>query len=283
MVVVARRIFGRYDIHEQSGYPRSVPIPNQEAAAQIVQDALSHGKFLDFVALLLEIDKKGLTGRKYRIPRLRDILLEVMEMGFSLDEESGRFVENTVQRKTKNWGVLREKEIYMLAFLRLDVVAGSLLVRENSEEAVSSAYRTVREIVQRAVHARNGRLWSWEGDGGTAAFYTDEICAGAVHSAVEALHELLLYNSVANPLSRQLSLRMAVHSGKSEYRSDYDEVRSDVIKRVMELESKFTEPNRITISDTVYRSIDPRISAYFTPLAGNGDTPLFTYAVEFDS
>jgi class 3 adenylate cyclase len=281
MLVVARRVMGPYDLHERTGYPRSVPIPNQEAASRIVQDAADKDMFLDFVSLLLHIDKEGLIGRRYRIPRLRDILMEVLELGYSFDAERGSFVENAVQRKTKNWGVLREKEYYVLAFLRLDVVGSSELVRENSEQDVAEANRTLREIAQRAVHARNGRLWSWEGDGGMAAFYTDEIHAGAVHSAMEVLHELLIYNAVANTLSRPLSVRLAAHSGRTQYLHDYDEMNSDVIKRVMELESSYTATDSITISETVYRSVDARVATRFAPLTTHAETPLYGYAVEF--
>lgn len=283
MLAIAHRVFGAYDIHERTGYPRSVPIPNQEAAAQIIQDAADNDLFLPFVALLLEIDKNGFRGRRYRIPRLRDILLEVIELGYSYDEERGTFVENAVERQTKNWGVLRQNDLYRLAFLRLDVVSSSKLVRENSEERMAAAYRALREIVQRAVHARNGRLWSWEGDGGTAAFYTDDIHASAVHCALEVLHELLIYNAITNTISRKLAVRMAVHSGRIQYRHDFDELQSDVIKRVMALECNHTASDSVTISETVYRSIDSRVAARFVSLSGNGDSPLFGYSLEFGS
>jgi hypothetical protein len=282
MVVMARRLFGEYDLHARSGYPPSVPLPNQEAARQIVDDAIAEGLFLQFVSFLIQVDREGFVGRRYRIPRIRDILLEVLEAGYHFEEETGTFVEDAQQRRTKNWGVLREEDYYLFSFLRFDVAGNSRLVRNHDEPAVEEAYGELRQVVQRTVEKRNGRLWSWEGDGGLAAFYTDDIHGAAVHSAMELLHELFLYNVLSNGLHEPLRLRIAVHAGTAQYVPDFTEMNSDVIKRVMEIESGYTEANSVSVSDLAFRSLDSLVRNWFTAVPGPAETTVYRYRLEFE-
>ena len=128
MVHLARRLFGRYDLHERTGFPSSVPIPNRNAAKQIVDDVIESGRFLDFVALLIDVERLGMEGRKYRFPRLHAIVNEILETGYRYDGDSRSFAEDTGIRTTRNWGVLKKGETYVMAFLAVDVV-GELRAR----------------------------------------------------------------------------------------------------------------------------------------------------------
>lgn len=280
MTHVARRLIDNYDVHDRSGFPRSVPIPNQEAARQIVEDMIEHQQFLAFISLLIDVNRSGFVGRKYRIPRMKDILLEVMEAGYSFDSEHRVFVENAGQRRTRDWGVLLGGTSYTLAFLVLDIVKNSDLVRTYDQETVSRLYRDVRKLMQRVVEKRDGRLWLWEGDGGLAAFYMGDINIAAVHSGMEILHELFLYNHLWSSLDEHAAVRLSVHSGQVEYREQIDAIESPVLEKAKRIESRVAAANELAISELVYDTVDPLVAKWFRGDAVD-DESYYRYALEF--
>lgn len=277
---VARRILDNYDVHDRSGYPRSVPIPNQDAARQIVEDMIAHQQFLPFISLLIEVNRTGFVGRKYRIPRMKDILLEVMEAGYSYDSESGVFVENAGQRRTPNWGVLLDGHSYALAFLVVDIVQNSELVRTHDKETIARLYRDVRKLMQRVVEKRDGRLWLWEGDGGLAAFHMGDINVSAVHSAMEMQHELFLYNHLWSSIEEHVQVRMSVHSGQVEYREQLEAIESPVLEKAQRVESQVAAAGELAITEMVYDSVDPLVGRWFREDA-IGTESYYRYALEF--
>jgi hypothetical protein len=129
MIHVARRLIQNYDLFTRTGYPTNISIPNKDAARQIVSDIKSRELFLDLIKLLIKIRDSGLKGRKYRIPYLRDIMIEINNAGLVYNKESTLFYEDPLIKKTKNWGVLRDHGEYFLTFLRLDIVGSSNLLR----------------------------------------------------------------------------------------------------------------------------------------------------------
>ncbi len=280
MTHVARRLIDNYDVHERSGFPGSVPIPNQEAARQIVEDMIEHQQFLAFISLLIDVNRSGFVGRKYRIPRMKDILLEVMEAGYSFDTEQRVFVENAGQRRTRNWGVLLGGQRYTLAFLIMDIVKNSELVRTYDQETISRLYRDVRKLMQRVVEKRDGRLWLWEGDGGLAAFYMGDTNIAAVHSGMEILHELFLYNHLWSSLDEHVAVRLSVHSGQVEYREQLDSIESPVLEKARHIEARIAGPNELAISELVYDTVDPLVAKWFRENAV-ADESYYRYALEF--
>ncbi len=277
MVSLVRRLLPNYDVHDRSGFPQSVPIPNQEAAIQIVSDTVEAELFLTFVALLVEVEQKGFIGRKYSFPGLGEIVRGVEEMGYAFDKQSGTFVENQGQRTTRNWGVLRDGEYHVFTFLSIDVVGNSDMVRSHSEEQMARIYDDIRYFVDDSVLARNGRLWSWEGDGGVAAFYQEDSVGAAVYSGIEILHELLLYNAIASDLQKPVRLRITCHTGQCEYRKSFRKMDSQVVKRLREVDAKYAAPDSVTITPAAYTALDPLISSMFLPPAASKD--VYQYAV----
>lgn len=278
---VARRLIPNYDVHERSGYPASVPIPNREAARQIVEDMIAREQFMPFIALLLEVDRSGFVGRRYRISGMNEILYEVADTGYSYDADAGVFVENAVQRRTPNWGVLVDGNLYLLAFLMLDIVENSELVRVHDAATMSELYGDIRGIMQRVVEKRDGRLWLWEGDGGLAAFYMNDINAAAVHSGMEILHELFLYNHLRSSLDDLVAVRVAVHSGQVEYRERRETVEGPVLAKVQRMESGLTAPDSLTISRMAYDAIDPLVAGWFREEVQEEES-YYHYALEFE-
>lgn len=106
---------------------------------------------------------------------------------------------------------------------------------------------------------RNGRIWNWEGDGGLAAFYFSQKNNSAVLSAMEIIHELFIYNMVGCRMDERLKVRIAVHSGPCQYRHNFEDISSDTIKKIVEIEFKYTKPDSVTFSSSVYLTLLPFI------------------------
>ena len=281
MVHVARRIFGNYDLYERTGFPQSVPIPNRTAASQIVDDAVDSGLFLDFVSLLMTLERVGMAGRKYKIPRLNNIITEILDTGYRFDSETAVFVEDQAIRTTRNWGVLREGETYLMAFLGVDVSGNSELVRVHGQATMQGIYQSLQQMASESVGRRNGRLWDWEGDGGLFAFTFEEENERAVHAGVELLHELFLYNLVSCPLPEGLHARLTVHNGPCEYQSDGTELKVDSLKRLWDIDTRYGRPDCLTISAAILPSLNHSLSDRFRRVSTGTSENLYRYSVRF--
>lgn len=282
MVHLARRIFGAsYDLHDRTGFPRSVAIPNRTAAGQIVTDVAQANLFLDFVSRLMSLERVGMAGRKYRIPRLQSIVTEILDTGYRFDKETGTFVEDSSIRTTRNWGVLRAGETRIMAFLGLDVCDNSELVRAHGKDRMERIYRNLRNMAVESAERRNGRLWGWEGDGGIIAFTFEEENQRAVHTGLEILHELFLYNMFTCPLPEGLHVRLVIHNGHAEYHSDGRELKGDTVKHMWDIDTRFGEPDALIVSAAVLPSVRPELSRKFESVATGTSEHLFRYIVRF--
>ncbi|MCX7680083.1 MAG: hypothetical protein N2316_12830, partial [Spirochaetes bacterium] len=277
---LVKRLIPNYDLNKQTGFPPSIPIPNLDAARQIVHDINELSLFPQFVNLLVEISYRGWMGKKYDIAYLHDIIREMREHGFVYDVQNKMFVEDHTVRKTRNWGVLREGSEYVLSFLRFDIVSNSELVRKYSTEVVNYTYSDFGEIVKQSIYKRNGRIWTWEGDGGLIAFYFSHRNQMAVLAGMEILHELFLYNKLYCRFEEPLQVRMAVHCGGCEYIDSEEEVKKlDVVRRTIEYESKYTSPNSLTISEIVYNTLDHVVADEFVLQIIPGNIKLYSYCI----
>jgi hypothetical protein len=281
MVHLARRLFGNYDLHERTGFPTSVPIPNRNAAKQIVDDVVSSGHFLDFAALLIDVERLGMEGCKYRFPRLQAIVNEILETGYRYDPESRSFVEDSEIRTTRNWGVLKRGETYIMSFLTVDVAGNSALVREHGRAKIAEVYRSLRAIVAGAAERRNGRLWGWEGDGGIVAFTFDEQNERAVLTGMEVLNELFIFNLVDSPLEGGLHVRVTVHNGPCRYDDDGSEMKADTIKRIWEIDSRHGIVDTMLVTDSVYPSLGRVVADRLRTVHVTKDQMFHAYTVRF--
>ncbi|MFP4492251.1 MAG: hypothetical protein ACLFNZ_12300, partial [Spirochaetaceae bacterium] len=272
-----------YNLHERTGIPYSVAVPNREAAAQVMRDIIAQELFLDFILLLVKVGDKGYMGRTFKIPYMREIINGVIDLGFLYDPENDMFTENSARRCTRNWGTLRRGVEYTIAFLRVDIVGNSELVRRYPEQKISSTYGAFREIVQAAVARRDGRIWSTDGDGIIAAFFRGHKHQHAVLTAMEILHELFLYNHTGNVLDVPLQVRAACHSGSFEYSSDEEALQNnEAVARLTEIEQKLCETMSITISEVVKMMLDSLLLGRFKEFRDSSLKRYYSYSIEME-
>lgn len=284
MTAVVREIIPNYDIHERTGFPPSIAIPSQDVARQIVSDVIQESRLLQLISSLIDMHELGRMGRRYPIPNIRAIVQEVLENGYLFDQENRMFVENPTVRKTRNWGALAPGHEYTIAFLRVDIVENSQLVRNYSASTIQKAYGALRDIVTVAVEKRNGRVWRWEGDGGLAAFFFNDKHQKATLAAMEIVHELHIYNLIGCPLSSPLAARIAVHSGPVDY-TDSDESlkQSPTLSKLVEIEEQHTRPLSVTISSVVKVMLDSLLSSEFIPLSNDSQGMYFNYSLQWEA
>ena len=283
MVKLIDPLFPNYNVYQRTGLPETIPIQKQDAAKQIVRDVISANLYLEFINRLILYHTDGYMGKRYPINHLKQIIKEIQEFGLIYDQVNKIFVEDPAMRRTRNWGTLREGDDYIFAFLRLDIVGNTKLVKQYPEHLIKQTYTDLRGIVQNAIDKRNGRIWNWEGDGGMVAFYFSNKNFYATLSGMEIIHDLFIYNQVKCPLDKPISARLAIHGGHCMYTDNEEDIKKiDVIKKLIEIESKYTRPNSLTISNIIKTSLDTQLSRHFKLVDGNNDNEYFNYQLQWE-
>ena len=280
----ARMVIPGYDIQERSGFPPNVPIPRGDAARHVLRDFVDQGVLLKFIEGLILLTTQGDMGREVKIPLLPHIIAEMEDQGFKYSAQKGVFVEGGSRERTMGWGTLTEGATYEFALLRVDIADNSELVRRYPRGLVNAAYTTVRDLVTRLVEKRDGRVWSWEGDGGLAAFYFNDKTIQATLCGMEVIHELFLYNLVGRSLPEPVRVRIAVHAGPCRFQRSSKESASagDTIRRVELLEASYTRPGCLTVSPGVYTDLGSKLSPLFAPAQGPENSSVFRYGLAWE-
>jgi hypothetical protein len=266
IVHIATDLIPNYDIYARTGYRESMAIPGLQVAKQVVDDVIKKERFLLFVARLVQAQDKGIMGRRYRIPGLREIIKSTYALGFVFDTTNDMFVENSRHRKTRNWGVLEPGREYTITLLRLDICGNTELVRSYPKDIVENTYEDIRNIVTKTCESRNGRVWLWEGDGGIVAFCLSGKHTSAVLSAMDIVHSLFLYNRSECRLDEPLRTRIAVHAGDIEYTDNEEKMKKfELVKEIFEIE-RTTKPNTVNVSIVVKVMLDEILVSQLKPV-----------------
>jgi hypothetical protein len=279
---LVRRIIPDYDLHQRSGFPQNIPIPQVDAAEQVYMDMISEKLLIRLIEVLIDVDKNGYMGRPVTIRFLRQILNELEEVGLSYHEKYGAIVERDQRVKTVGWGVLREGFTYEFSFLSFDIVGNSELVRRYSKKQIMKGYTDVKKVVTRMVDKREGRMWRWEGDGGLAAFYFGNKNMQVTLAAIEVLHELFMYNLFDCPLKEPLSIRIAAHTGPCQFFPNVNEIRSATINRLIEIETQHADSDSLTISPSVYTDLGTKLESFFKPIQISSRNNLYRYTLAWE-
>lgn len=256
-------------------------IPRLDAARQVVSDCIQADKFIDLVQELARISDEGVSGHVYRIQGLNELLRAVEQFGYRYVADTKTFVEDSSVQRTRNWGVLEDGRTYVFTLIRMDVVGNSRLVQQYSQDTVQQTFSDLRGIFHDVVEWRGGRIWNWEGDGATAAFYGAGTQLTATLSAISFLHELFFYNALSCRLSEELRVRTAVHSGQLQYFEDFGRMQGPDLAQLVEMESKFTEPQTLSLSKTVYTGLTNEVAEWIEPVTHDTARVLYRYRLRF--
>ena len=282
MVKIVRNIIPFYNVYESSGFPENIPMPTQDAANHIISDLITEGLVIRFVITLIDIYQNGLMGKKMQIKKLPQILKELEILGYIYNPETKNFEENVRKSKTRGWGVLQEGELYEFAFLRIDIVDNTKLVRKYPKLMIIKAYSEIKAMVRKMVERRKGRLWEWEGDGGLAAFHYENKNLQAVFAGMEILYELFFFNLFECKLDDVLSVRIAIHTGPCHFYTDAKLIQNETLKKLEILESRYSKPNTLTLSQGVYSDLGGKLEKAFEPVSVNGGNYVYRFALRWE-
>jgi len=282
MVRIMRQLIPFYDIYQRSGFPVNIPMPTQDAANQIVYDLVAEGLLIPFIVTLIDVYQNGLMGKKIQIKQLPQILKEMGNAGLTYNPKTRNFDENSNKQKTRGWGVLQEGQVYEFAFLRLDIVGNTKLVRKYPRPLIIETYSEIKAIVRRMVEKRNGRIWEWEGDGGFAAFHFEDKNRKAILAGIEILNELLLFNLFDCQLTEGLSVRMAIHTGPCHFSTEAKVMQNSTLKKLEILESQYSEPNTLTVSPGVYSDLGQKLEKAFEEITLDGGNSVYRYCIRWE-
>ncbi len=283
MVRLVRELIPGYDIHQRTGIHPNIPIQPRDAAAQIMRDIISGYLFLPFVESLVQLNRSGVNGRRYPVPLLTDIAKELAKEGLHFDQVSGLFIETFSPAATANWRRLRPGTDSTLTVLRFDITQNTRLVRSYDSKKINTAFEDFRSMIGEAVLKRNGRLWYREGDGGLAAFYYGKRDMDATLAAMEVLHRLFIYNRLSNALGEPLQVRFAIHNGTCQWADTEEELlKNELVRRVKEIEARYTAPLSLTVSPTVYDAYERHFCSWFSPVKGEKSGALRAYSVRLE-
>ena len=279
---LVRRIIPDYDLHRRSGFPENIPIPQVDAAEQVYMDMVSEKLLTRLIEVLIDVNQNGHMGRPLSIRLLPQILNELEEVGLSYNEKYGAIVERDRRVKTVGWGVLREGFTYEFSFLSFDIVGNSKLVRRYSKKEIMRGFTDVKRLVVGMVDKREGRIWRWEGDGGLAAFYFGNKNRQVTLAAIEVLLELFMYNLFDCPFNEPLSIRIAAHTGPCQFFNNVNDIRSATINRLIDIETRHTAPDSLTISPSVYTDLGTKLESFFNPVEISVRNNLYRYKLEWE-
>ncbi len=282
MIKVMKRLIPGYDLHRQTGFPTSIPIPTIDAARQITNDLISEDLPIKFVEHLIDIYQNGLMGRKINIHFLPQIMDEISTIGYVYNEQYSIFLERDIGKKTKSWGILQDGKTYDFSFLRIDIVKNSELVRKYPHKIISAAYSDLKTIVQKQVENRNGRIWDWQGDGGIAAFYLNDKNINSVLCGMEIILELYMYNLFYCKLNEPIRIRLAIHTGPCQFSENVSNIQSDTLKRLEEIESKHTKPDNLNLSPGVYSDLGGKLETFFKQNEISRGNYIYSYSLMWE-
>jgi len=263
MIAFAKQVNPQYNFYKRSGFREGMPVPNDAAAERIVADLIKDGFFVDFVELLVRVDQEGYMGRKYTLWGVNNVVAGLLSEGYSFDKVSGQFFENQRERISANWGRLLEGDERKMAVLRLDIAGSSALVKNNSRSNIEKAYEQVRQIINKVVISRIGRIWSWEGDGALLVFLFGPIEKMAIYAGIEILNELFFYNRLRNPLNSPVNIRLGTQVGMVRYSvNELERLKNEPVKQAMALEA-LAPVNALCVPFNIYATMDSSELALF--------------------
>jgi class 3 adenylate cyclase len=283
MIHLVRRLVPDYDLHKKMGISPNNAVPHGDGARQIARDMRDMDYFPDLVSLMAQAETKGIHGRKYHFPRLGHVIQLMAEEGVIYNRETESFIEDSRRSISNNWGVLREGQSCTFSILKLDLVKNTEMVRQNDLDAVKRTFDHIREDITEIVNLRLGRVWSWEGDGAICAFYYGTRNEQAVYSALEILHRIFLFNHFSNKLDRPVQLRQAITTGPLEFSQIPGKLtNSEIIKAAGRLEEDFTDPDSITVTQSVYSDLPDDALCGFEGINLKGKEQLYNYRLRWE-
>jgi class 3 adenylate cyclase len=265
MEAIGKEIDKGYDHNKIAGLSMGMRLRDKNEAARILVDTFaSTDKCNQLIIEIIEANNKTVSGQKVKINGIENFLSKLPHHGIVYNRDKGAIETFTgTPESLDNWGILKEGEIYELAFISIDIAGNSHLQEKYNKEDIERVYRSFMEYIRFNLDKFNGKIWNWAGDGGLCAFYLDNKARDAVKSSISILLGMLIFNAHDNDLGEPINIRIAVDRGNANYKTDKGNIYSETINWVCHLEKKSTDPNSISISQEVYEALSEYMKSFF--------------------
>lgn len=258
-----RLIDNNFDLHKLTGFLPNITIPRKDAAKAVVDYFFETKRVIHLLNLIIYTSKNGFKGEIIEFNGIQSILREMEECGYIYDNDLKKVVIlEKKQEKRNDWGFLEENKVYNFCFASVDICGNSKLVRKYDNSLIKETYKNYKKLVTNTVEARNGRIWSWEGDGGLFVFHLDDFVKDTILSSIEILSSMIIFNATANLVGEDIKIRIGINAGEAEYKRQTNSIISDAIEKTRLIEKKYTKPGTISVSKHTALHLDSRIKNY---------------------
>ena len=255
----------RFNSHLLSGEPFGITLRPEQAARTIVKYFAQKNRLNDLIILIIHSDENSsVVRRSFKIEGLTEFLQKMGGMGIIYDAASDTIIQKAAG-DTDSWGYLAEGNTYNFAFLSIDIAGNSVIQSKYPKQDIETVYANMYKIIEGTVKHYNGKIWTWAGDGGIAAFYLGNVTEDAVHSAINIQTRMIPFNlsSRRNKFLEPIHLRIAAHQGPTTYKENKGAILSEAINYVAHLEKKGTGPDAVAISREIYDELNERYRKIF--------------------
>jgi class 3 adenylate cyclase len=215
---------------------------------------------------VVELDGAAILGRQIRLEGVERLLGGLAKTGYHYDFRERRLVSSCRDTEALvDWGCLRVGREYEVTIASLDVAGSSALVRTHGLRRMEKVYLRLWNHLRERLAALDGRIWSWAGDGGIAAFVFDDHVARAARFALEVQRTLPVFNATMDDhLPAEVALRIGLDTGPVRFAAEPGQIVSDVINYAAHLEKQVTPPGAVAVSKAVRDALPARLAAFFS-------------------
>jgi len=272
---IGQKIEPQFDFNKITGISDKMAVQSMDAANIFVDYFFNSGNPTKLINEIINANFFGIDGYESPIYNITKLLDELLRLGYIYDKSLKKIIFKDKDSTLLNWGILDEGEEYSFCFVAIDIVESSKIVRKNRGANITETYKSFHDLLKLKVIKRDGRVWSWEGDGGLIAFYGDDAIKRAVFAILDFFFNLHFYNSVYNKLNNEIRFRAAIHPGKAIFRHEVNKIQSQAIDRVKEMEKNFASPANLVISKLAMQSLNPTLQSFFKPIDNNENSNIY--------
>ena len=166
-----------------------------------------------------------------------------------------------------DWESVRDGERAEIGLLQIDIEGHSRI--KASERNLKKAKDTFSDGVEKIAVAHGGKLFKWEGDGGSFMFLMrdGENFNRLVRAALEMLESMPAINKrIADEtdLKTSFHVRLSCDSGTAEFDQNPSRIAADFINNFIKNERAISRADNVCITERVYKQLDSQLRARFS-------------------
>ena len=165
-----------------------------------------------------------------------------------------------------DWKKVQAGKEYTFCFMLVELDNKSELKGTGPEQfnRITGAFR---QYIENIVAPVNGRIWMWMDFGGLVLFPFDGKKCDAIETAFRIMIDRKLMSAIVVQLDINLSYRIAIHIGNTEYKTkgDTGTIISDSINSVFHLGQKYAEPGCFYMTEDAFILTPAGLMNMFVP------------------